>query len=351
MSNEAFIRETFDLATKGLGTTWPNPLVGSVIVKDGKVIGRGFHRKQGEDHAEVDALKNCTESPEGATVYVNLEPCCHTNKTTPPCAQRLIQEKVKKVVICNLDPNPHVNGKGVELLRSHGIEVEHGILSDEGEKLNEVFFLAQRKKRPFIHFKTAITLDGKISLPNGESQWITGEKARAHVHLLRSQHQAILTGAETVRKDNPRFTVRLPDYSGKQPLRIVLTKSGKLNPEFHLFSDSEKEKTLIYTHTDLSFPFPNVRKIGHVSEVMQDLFERKIISVMLESGSCLATEFLKEKLIDRISVYQNPSFLGAGKSFIQDLHLSKLSDRPKLVHTESEWLGEDLYLTGRLDKE
>lgn len=333
MTNEDFIRKTFDLARKGLGTTWPNPLVGSVIVKNGMIIGEGFHKAKGMDHAEVDAIKNSTESVEGATLYVNLEPCCHTNKTTPPCAQRLIQEKIKKVVICNLDPHPEVNGKGVELLRANGIEVEYGILENEGEKLNEVFFLAHRKKRPFIHFKAATTLDGMTAMPDGESQWITGEKARLHVHELRSRHQGIIVGGETVRKDNPRLTVRLPEYSGKQPYRIVLSRSGNLPGTHHLFSDEFKDRTLVYNDIDF---------------MLKDLFKRNIISVMMESGPGLASEFLKSGLIDRVSLYQNPSFLGTGRSLFHELGIKNLNNRPRLQDIESTWLGEDHFITGRL---
>lgn len=347
-TNEDFIRRTLELAKLGHGTTWPNPMVGAVIVKGGKIISEGFHLKQGEAHAELDAINKATESLKGATIYVNLEPCCHTNKTTPPCAQRLIQEGFKKVVICNLDPNPHVNGNGVKLLRDAGIEVEHGILESEGEKLNEVFFLAQRQKRPFIHFKSASTLDGKTAMTNGESQWITGTEARAHVHELRSVHQGIIVGGETVRRDNPKLNVRLPDYKGKQPWRIIFTKSGSLPAAHQLFTDELKHQTIIYTEADLSFDFPNVVKIKNIKEALTDLYQKKFINLMMESGSCLASEFIRQGLIDRVSLYQNPSFLGEGKGILRDLDLSNLNKRPKLTDIESRWIGEDHYLTGRL---
>lgn len=350
MTKEELIQRTFLLARQGRGKTWPNPLVGAVIVKDGKIIGEGFHHQQGQDHAEIDALKNCTESVKGATIYVNLEPCCHTNKTTPPCAQRLITEGIKKVVIANLDPNPLVNGQGVELLRAHGIEVEHGILAADGERLNEAFFLSQRLRRPFIHFKGATTLDGKTAMPDGESQWITGEMARAHVHELRSLHQGIIVGGQTVRKDNPRLTVRLPGYQGKQPWRIVFTQSGKLPADAHLFTDELKHQTLIYTEKELSFSFEatQVIKINSLQEAMSDLFKRRFMNLMMESGPELVASFLREGLIDRISLYQNPSFLGAGKNLFGELGIKSLHHRPRLNQIESTWLGEDHFLTGRL---
>ena len=349
MSDEDFIQRTFELARNGLGTTWPNPLVGAVIVKNNKVIGEGFHRKKGSHHAELDALKNCQESPEGATLYVNLEPCCHTNKTTPPCAQRLIQEKIKKVVICNLDPNPAVNGKGMELLESNGIEVVHGVLGQEGEKLNEVFFHAQRSKKPFIHFKTAMTMDGKTAMNSGESKWITGERARAHVHELRSVYQGIIVGGETVRKDNPKLTVRTPGYMGPNPVRIVFTKSGNLPAKHHLFTDELSHTTLIYTENKLSFNFPagQVVTITNLNEALDDLYSKNLIALMLESGPNLTTEFMKQGFVERVSLYQNPSFLGEGKGILNDLGLKELAKRPYLTQIESSWLGEDLYLTGR----
>lgn len=335
MTNEAYIKRTFELARLAYGHTWPNPMVGCVIVKNGKIIAEGYHHKAGTDHAELDAIKNATESVEGSTFYVNLEPCCHTNKQTPPCAQRLIQERVKKVVIANLDPNPHVNGKGVQLLRDHGIEVEFGILEEEGEELNEVFFYNQRHKLPYVHLKMATTLDGKMSMPNGESQWITGELARKHAHGLRAAHQGVLIGAETLRKDNPKLNVRLPEYKGDHPYRIVLTKSGNLPQHSHLFTDELKEKTLIYQNQTLR-------------EVLEDLYQKKIINILIEGGAQIATAFMKEKLVNRLSLYMNPSILGTGPSALHDFGVTQLNARPHLKNLKHEWLGEDLYLTGRI---
>lgn len=324
-----------ELAVKAEGMTWPNPMVGAVIVKAGKVIGEGYHFKSGENHAEVNAIENATESVEGSTVYVNLEPCCHLNKRTPPCAQRLIKEKVKEVFIANLDPNPEVSGKGVELLREAGIKVQTGILEAQGEKLNEVFFLAQTKKRPFIHLKMATTLDGMIALPSGESQWITGEEARKHAHGLRAKSQAILIGANTLREDDPKLNVRLDDYEGEQPWRIVLTKNGQLPQDRKLFQDELKERTLVFQNQDLN-------------EVMTDLFNKKIICVLVEGGAVIASELLKAGLVDRISLYQNPSFFGSGLSGLKDLGLKTLDERIQLKNIESQWIGDDHFITGRI---
>lgn len=350
MSAETYIRRTFELASLGLGTTWPNPMVGAVIVKNGRVIGEGFHPKAGEGHAEVQALENCTESPEGATIYVNLEPCCHTNKRTPPCAQRLIKEKISRVVISNLDPNPSVSGKGVELLRQHGIEVETGILEAEGEDLNEVFFYSQRKQTPFVHLKLASTLDGKIALPSGESQWITGPEARNHVHLMRARSQAVLAGANTLRKDNPQLNVRLPDFQGQQPVRVIFTESGDIPANSKVFQDEEASQTLVFTHRPLKLPIPseNIIQIKNLSEAMDQLFERKLIALFLEGGAGLATSFMRQGLVQRLSLFQNPSLLGAGAEFINDLGVEKLNQRPKLINTKYDWLGDDLLISGRI---
>lgn len=350
MSDEFYIRRTLELAKCGLGTTWPNPMVGAVIVKDGRLIAEGFHLRAGEDHAELAAIKKASESLEGATIYVNLEPCCHTHKRTPPCAQRLIQEKFKRVVICNLDPNPQVFGKGVELLRGHGILVDHGILADEGEELNEVFFHAQRKNLPFVHLKLASSLDGRIALPTGESQWITGEKAREHVHYLRSQYQAIAIGANTLRKDNPKLNVRLDSFKGPQPTRIVFTESGQVQGNFTLFNDEEKEKTIVYSKSKLNLPLPseNMVLIHQLEEALKDLYQRKIISLMLEGGAKLASQFMQQKLIHRVSHYINPSFLGRGPASMDNYQLQDLNSRPKLKNVKYETLGDDLYLTGRM---
>ncbi len=350
MSDEAFIRRTFELARRGLGTTWPNPLVGAVIVKNDQIISEGFHIRPGGPHAELAAIEAARESLEGSTLYVNLEPCSHTNKLTPPCAQRLIKEGIRKVVISNLDPNPQVNGQGIALLRAQGVEVVHGILAPEGEKLNEVFFLAQRERRPFLNLKVAATLDGKMALGSGESQWITGPEARAHVHQLRAQHQAILVGGGTLRRDNPRLTVRTPEYAGVQPWRIVVSRSGQLNVSASLFQDAHRDRTLVYTEAPLSFSFPGaqVTRVRNLRDVVEDLFRRRIICVMLECGPSLSSELLKERLLDRLTLYQSPTLIGRGQGMLDHFSIDKLSQRPRLTEIETRWIGEDQLITGRV---
>lgn len=347
MIHEEYMKRALALATKANGENFPNPMVGAVIVKNGKIIGEGFHRKYGSHHAEVEAILSATESVEGADIYVTLEPCCHTNKQTPPCAQRLIKEKFKRVIIASLDPNPSVNGQGVKLLEDAGIEVTAGILESESEKINEVFFHAQRAKMPFINLKLAQSLDGKIALSSGESKWITSEEARHHAHSERAKHQAIIIGANTLRVDNPKLNVRLPDYQGAQPYRVVFTKTGHLDFTSNLFTDELKEKTIVYSMVAINTPLPaqNVVVINSLEDALHDLFSRKIINLYLEGGATLAGEFLKNKLINRLSLYLAPTILGEGLPSIKGLELNTLKERLDLENIQTQNVGRDIFLT------
>ncbi len=347
--DEVFMKRAFDLSLAGAGSVSPNPLVGAVIVKDGKIISEGYHAVYGGDHAELDAIKKATVSLEGATLYCTLEPCCHTNKQTPPCAQRIVKEKFRRVVIANLDPNPHVNGGGVEILKNAGIEVESGILASLGEEINEAFFITQNKKRPYIHLKLAATLDGKISMPTGESQWITSPTSRQYVHELRRTHSAVLVGAETARLDDPTLTVRLPDFNGKQPWRLVLTESGNLPPTLKLFNDEYKDRTVVLTKTKISFLSDDQQIIfTNLADLMSKLLAKKITSLFVEGGPMVATLLLKEKLVDRLSYFINPSLLGVGPSAISDIGVKTLATRPRLTEVKTKQFESDIYFTGKI---
>ena len=221
---EKYMHMTLELAKKGAGLVSPNPLVGAIIVKDNEVIAQGYHKKVGLAHAEVDALNNATAPVDGATLFCNLEPCCHTNKRTPPCAPQIIEAGIKKVIIANLDPNPEVAGKGVKLLQDHGIEVVTGILEKEGQQLNEIFFTHITKGKAFVELKMAQTLDGKMASMSGDSKWITSEESRKLVHQHRLNYDAIVVGANTARFDDPSLTVRLDKVWPKK--RLILSKSG-----------------------------------------------------------------------------------------------------------------------------
>ena len=223
MTDQEYMLRAIQLAKKGEGWTNPNPMVGAVIVKDGKIIGEGYHKKYGELHAERNAIASLTESAEGAVIYVTLEPCCHHGKT-PPCTEAIIEQKNRKVVIGSRDPNPKVAGKGVQILRDHGVEVETGLLEEECLSLNEIFFHYITTKMPYVAMKYAMTLDGKIASFSGDSKWVTGEKAREHTHFLRKKYRGILVGIGTVLADDPMLHVRVEGW--KSPVRMVWTRFG-----------------------------------------------------------------------------------------------------------------------------
>ena len=216
-----YMNIAMDLAIKGIGTVSPNPLVGAVIVKDRKIVGEGFHQKAGEAHAEVNAVNSSAENLEGAILYTTLEPCCHTNKKTPPCTKLIIEKKFKTVVVANLDPNPSVAGKGIEALRRAGITVITDICKELGEEVNKIFFKNMRTGLPFIHIKQAMTLDGKTASHTGDSKWITSATARSEVHELRYQYDAIMVGSKTANLDNPDLTCRRNEKVVKNILQGV----------------------------------------------------------------------------------------------------------------------------------
>ena len=335
MPHLVYMARALALARQAEGRTWPNPMVGCVIVKDGRVIAEGLHQKPGQAHAELDAILNANESVRGATLYVNLEPCCHLDKRTPPCAQRLIAEGVQRVVIANQDPNPRVSGRGIEMLRAAGIEVITGVMADDGEQLNEVFFHNQRSSLPFVHLKLASSLDGQIAMPDGQSRWITGPEARAHAHHLRATHMAIAVGAGTVRADNPQLTVRLPDYEGPQPVRVVFSRSGAIPPDCRLLSDADAARTRVIVGETLD-------------EALTALYAAGICNLLIEGGARLATAFLQAERVQRVSHYLNPSYLGTGLPAIGDYGLNDLHQRITLKHVKYTVLGDDIVVTGRL---
>lgn len=335
MDDTLHMRRAFELAWQAHGRTWPNPMVGCVLVKDGRVIGEGFHAQAGRAHAELDAITRAREPVAGATAYVNLEPCCHTAKRTPPCAQRLVAEGVARVVIANVDPHPAVSGGGIALLREAGIEVVTGVLAEEGEELNEVFFHTQRERRPFVHLKLASTLDGRIAMPDGRSRWITGEAAREHAHRLRAVHAAIAVGGGTLRADNPRLTVRLPGYDGPQPQRLVFSRGGELPADAHVFTDADDARTRVFSGVPLE-------------DALARLHAEGVANILLEGGAGLAAAFLRAGLVQRVSHYLNPSYLGEGQAALETYGLADLHRRITLKGVKYTSLGNDLVLTGRI---
>jgi diaminohydroxyphosphoribosylaminopyrimidine deaminase/5-amino-6-(5-phosphoribosylamino)uracil reductase len=312
MNHSTYMQHVLRLAETGWPLVAPNPMVGCVIVKDNKVIAEGYHQKFGEAHAEVNAINSLGPGFDfsNCTLYVNLEPCSHQGKT-PPCSDLIISKKFKKVVICNVDTNPLVGGKGIEKLKKAGIEVETGILEKEGRELNKRFFTFHEKKRPYIILKWAQTNDGFISqqpVPENKSEnWITGDDNRKLVHEWRAQEQAIMVGTNTVICDDPELTVRMAE--GKNPVRVTIDKDLKLKPDSKIFNDASE--TLVFTRLDkASFGNTYFIKIDFsktiLPQILTKLFDSTISSLIVEGGATLLQSFINENLWDEARVFKNP---------------------------------------------
>jgi len=320
MNDELYMTRALELATLGRGFVSPNPLVGCVIVHDDRmgprIIGEGWHKRYGEAHAEVDAVRSVQAEDAhllpAATVYVTLEPCSHFGKT-PPCADLLIEKRVWRVVICNNDPNPLVAGRGLAKLRAAGITVETGILAEKGRDLNRRFFTQMEQQRPYIMLKWAETADGFIGGPNGQAVAISGPLAQRMVHRWRSEEPAIMVGTNTARIDNPRLNVRL--WNGPNPTRIVIDKAGQLSPSLHVFDGSQP--TLCYTYqparieTTTTFIQLSERD-ALLPQLMADLHGRGLQSVLVEGGAALLTSLLDANLWDEMRVFRSPMLLQQG---------------------------------------
>lgn len=356
MNDQDYMKRCFELAKFATGNVAPNPLVGAIIVMNNQVIAEGYHKAPGLAHAELDAIQNANCDLTGATIYCNLEPCCHTNKRTPPCAQRIIKEGFAKVVISNLDPNPQVAGTGVKLLRDAGIEVVTGIMESEGQQLNEIFFHHIVNKRPFVHLKMAQTLDGKLASKTMDSKWITSTGSRENVHQERNHYDAIMVGAKTLRQDNPTLTVRIGNKPTKAIKRIILSLSGKLDKSLNVFTDDYKELTYVVVPELLNsdFEFKTIKcplnELGEFNiSVLLDILYRdhQITSVFVEGGQQVHTSFIHQHLYDRISVYIAPKILGEGHNTIGDLGHEIMADAVEYKNLKWKQIGNDVMFTAR----
>lgn len=339
-TDEFFMQKALNLAKKGLGWTNPNPMVGAVIVKNGKIIGKGYHHRYGLGHGEVEALDSLNEDCEGATLYVNLEPCSHFGKT-PPCSDAIIKSGIKKVVCATEDPNPKVSGQGIQKLEKAGIEVITRVLEKEAKVLNEAFFAYQIKKRPFIVLKFASSLDGKIATKTGDSKWITNEKARNYARKLRGEYQAVLVGIGTVLKDDPHLGARI--IGKKDPIRIILDSTLKIPLNSKVLRDNNivivttkqanKEKLKKLQDKNIQVIIFKGKKIS-LEELMKSLYHLNIISVLIEGGSEVLGSFVDRKLVDKVYAFFAPIIIGGldaktsvsgeGVSYIKDaLQLKK----------------------------
>jgi len=321
VSDEAYIERAIELARRGNGLVSPNPMVGAVVVSDGAIVGQGFHEGPGLPHAEVVALNQAGERAKGATLYTSLEPCDHYGRT-PPCTEAIVRAGVARVVSATRDPNPVVDGQGIRTLRAHGIEVREEILADAAQRLNEAFLKHLRTGMPFVVWKAAASLDGKVAARDGSSRWITGEAARADVHRLRAWADAIVVGAGTALADDPELTVRDPGYRGRPPLRVLVDARGRVGPSGDLFDD--QAPTLVAT-TELApaKARDTWREAGAevvvvetegegvgLTALMRDLGKRDVQGVLLEGGPTLAWSALEERLVDRLVLYLSPRLVG-----------------------------------------
>lgn len=342
-----------ELAKKAQGKTAPNPMVGAIVVKDGKIIGEGFHPQVGQPHAEVFALQEAGIHAENATVYVNLEPCSHYGRT-PPCVLALIQAKVKKVVIGSIDSDPRVSGRGVQQLREAGIEVIVGVEEEACLKLNEAFFHRIKHNLPFGIFKYAMTLDGKIATNTGHSQWITSPKARNFVHQLRSSCDAVIVGGNTVRRDNPQLTTH--GITNHNPLRVVMTKSFDLPSHCHLW-DMTLAKTIVFTlpQPDSSLKHHLLNQGVEIIEldnlnpllVMENLCQRGCNSVLWECGGNLASQAIKSGMIQKIYAFIAPKIIGGnGFNPIGDLGIQTMNEALLLHDTTVTSIDGDFLIEG-----
>jgi diaminohydroxyphosphoribosylaminopyrimidine deaminase/5-amino-6-(5-phosphoribosylamino)uracil reductase len=310
---ELFMTRAFELAKLGAGSVSPNPLVGCVVVHDGRIIGEGWHKKYGENHAEVNAIDSVKDKSRlsDSSIYVNLEPCSHFGKT-PPCADMLIAHQVKKVVISNVDINPLVGGKGIRKLQEAGIEVISGVLEKEGRNLNNRFFTNIEKKRPWIILKWAQTADGFVAQENYESKWISNDFSRQIVHRWRSEEDAVLVGTKTAAHDNPELNVR--DWTGRNPVRIVIDRFLRLSTTLHLFD--KKQMTICYNllkHEErANLLLVRLDENDFIEQLLHDLFRRKIQSVIVEGGSLTLSLFLKRNAWDEVRVFESPRVFGKG---------------------------------------
>lgn len=354
MNDEFYMKRAIELAKRGEGFVSPNPLVGAVIVKDGKVIGEGYHEKCGELHAERNAFKNCKESAEDGTIYVTLEPCCHYGRT-PPCTEAIIEARIRRVVIGSRDPNPLVSGKGAEILRKAGIEVVEDFMREECDKLNPIFFRYITTKLPYVSLKYAMTADGKIATYSGKSKWITGEYSRNDVHRLRKKHRAIMVGIGTVLADNPMLNCRIEN--GRNPIRIVCDSNLSIPLDCNICKTANEISTIVVSavenpekQADLgkmgvrTLVFPDENGKVDLKNFMSYLGENSIDSVLIEGGGTLAYSALQSGIVNHIYSYIAPKIFGGefAKTPVEGIGVESPDTCFELKRTSLHEIGNDI---------
>lgn len=376
-TEQTFMCRAIELAQLGHYTTSPNPRVGCVIVKDGFIVGEGFHKKTGTAHAEVHALAQAGKKANNATAYVTLEPCSHFGRT-PPCAEALKKAGISEVIIAMVDPNPQVSGKGIKLLEAAGIRTKLGLLNAEAKTLNIGFIKLMTEHKPYVRLKMATSLDGKIAMENGESKWITGSDARKDVQRLRAQCCAIICGADSVIIDQAKMTVRHGDLGEiaqhyiesdlRQPVRIIIDSQNRLTPDLALFShqspviiirskqnnretESGLEKQQHWPHfvEQVELPLTKQQKID-LNALISFLAERAFNDILIESGSHLAGAFVEKNLVDELILYQAPKLMGkSAQSMLIMPSLERLADAKSLHIIETAMIGEDIRIVAKFN--
>ena len=360
---EEYMRRALELARKGEGHTSPNPMVGCVVVKDGRIISEGYHEKYGEFHAERNALTRCTEDTAGADLYVTLEPCCHQGKT-PPCTDIIIEKKIARVFVGSMDSNPLVAGNGVQILRDHGIYVETGILDAECRKLNEVFYHYIAKKTPFVVMKYAMTLDGKIACATGDSKWVTGEIARTQVHRMRGRYRGIMVGIGTVLADDPMLNCRVE--GGVDPVRIICDSNLRIPTESQIVKTASDIETIVACSQEALESERKQEKIRRLKEagiqiigtegahgvnlveLMKKLGGQNIDSILLEGGGTLNASALEDGIVNKVYAYIAGKLIGGmdARSPVEGMGIDRMADAITLQNVEIEKLGDDFCIVG-----
>lgn len=360
--DEHYMRLALKEARKGLGRTSPNPCVGAVIVKEGRVISKGYHKKAGTPHAEVHAIRNALESVAGATIYVTLEPCNHTGKT-PPCSRAIVDAGLVRVVVGMKDPNPLVNGSGIEFLQSNSVEVTSGVLEGECEAINYPFIKYITQGLPWVIMKAGVSLDGRLNYQRGKSGWITGEQSARAVHELRNSVDAIMVGRRTVEIDNPSLTTRLSRTKTRDPIRVILDSrlSSPLNSKvFHFDSqvptwvfcaeDASKERMAQFLAAGVKlFTIENNESGLNLHQILRILARDGVCSLLVEGGARLHGALLRERLVDYAKLFYAPVFAGdSGVSLIADHPVEDRNSAPRLDSVTHKRLGDDILISGKL---
>ncbi len=349
--HKKYMEMAIKLAKKGKGCVSPNPLVGCILVKRGKIIGKGYHKEFGGDHAEIIAIKNAGKKAANSTMYVNLEPCSHWGKT-PPCTERIVEAGIREVIIASSDPNPMV--EGFKELKFRGIKAKIGILKDEARKLNEFYMKYMKSKKPFVILKVAMTLDGKVATNTGDSKYITGMDARKLVHELRSEVDAVMIGINTLLKDNPKLNPRLIKGKANDPFKIVVDSTLKIPPKCNLMKNPSK--LIIATTSKASKAKINSlyqkgvnvivckTKDGKVNlkNLMKELGKKEITSIMIEGGPTLNSSIIKEKIADKLLIFTAPKLVGEGMGAIGDLGIKKINKAINLKRIRMKKIGKDI---------